>query len=160
VTGGVGAARVAVVGAGGLGGPALYALAAAGVGELVVWDDDVVDLSNLQRQVQFTTADVGRAKVTAVADELVRRGYPRTRVVTRRARFDAGAAAELCAGATVVIDGSDNFATKFAVNDACVGAGVPFAIGAVLRYAGQVLGVVPGRSGCYRCLFEAPPRGR
>lgn len=147
----------AVIGAGGLGGPILYALAAAGAGRLTVVDDDVVELSNLQRQIQFTTADLGRAKVDAMADELARRGYPRDRVRTVRARFTADTAADALAGATVAIDGSDNLATKFAVNDAACAGGVPVVIGGVLRYTGQALAAVPGATGCYRCLFEAPP---
>jgi adenylyltransferase/sulfurtransferase len=155
-----GEARFVVIGAGGLGGPILYALAAAGAGELCFFDDDVVDLSNLQRQVQFTTADIGRTKAEAMAAELVRRGTPRTRIVGSDERFTAARAGELVGlqpARTVVIDGSDNFATKFAVNDACVAADLPFVIAGVLRAAGQVLSVRSGRDGCYRCLFEAAP---
>jgi molybdopterin-synthase adenylyltransferase len=149
--------RFGLVGAGGLGGPVAYALAAAGAARLAVCDDDVVELSNLQRQVQFSTADLGRPKVEALADELCRRGYPRTRVDQLAARFSAATAAALIDRADVVIDGSDNLATKFAVNDAAAAAGRPFVIAGVLRYTGQVLAVRPGRTGCYRCLFEAPP---
>ena len=149
--------RFVIIGAGGLGGPIAYALAARDARRITVYDDDRVELSNLQRQVQFTTADLGVAKAAALATELVRRGYPRDRVHGVDRRFTPEAAAELIADADVVIDGSDNFPTKFAINDACVAAGVPFVIGGVLRYSGQVLAVVPGRSGCYRCVFEAPP---
>ncbi|RMH38878.1 MAG: HesA/MoeB/ThiF family protein [Deltaproteobacteria bacterium] len=146
-----------LIGAGGLGGPIAYALAAAGDCTLTIVDDDVVDLSNLQRQIQFATADVGAPKVDALARELARRGVAAGRVRPVRARFDASTAAELLARADVVVDGSDNFATKFAVNDACAAAGLPFAIGGVLRYTGQVLAAAPPESGCYRCVFEAPP---
>jgi molybdopterin-synthase adenylyltransferase len=148
--------RFVVIGAGGLGGPVLYALAAAG-GELVFVDDDRVALSNLQRQIQFTTADVGRPKVEVMADELVRRGVARQRITARQERLTAANAARVFAGAQVVVDGSDNLPTKFAINDAAMTAGVPFVIAGVLRYTGQVLSVVPGRSGCYRCFFEGPP---
>ena len=149
--------RIVVIGAGGLGGPIAYALAGAGVESIVIVDDDVVELSNLQRQVQFTTADIGRRKADALAAELVRRGAAADRIEAVHARFDAGTAASLLRGASVVVDGSDNFATKFAVNDACVAAGVPFVVASVLRYTGQIVAVVPGATGCYRCLFEAPP---
>ncbi len=149
--------RFTLIGAGGLGGPIAYALAAAGADGLTLIDDDEVDLSNLQRQVQFTTPDVGRPKVDALADELVRRGYPRERIRAIAARFTLDGAPALLHDPAVVIDGSDNFPTKFAVNDASVAAGVPFVIGGVLRYSGQVLGGVPGETGCYRCVFETPP---
>lgn len=150
-------ARFAIVGAGGLGGPIAYALAAAGARAIAIWDDDRVELSNLHRQVQFTTADIGRPKAEALASELVRRGYARDRVRGVPARVAADNTAALVDGADVVIDGSDNFATKFAVNDAACAARVPFVIAAAIRYQGQVLAARPGRSGCYRCLFEAPP---
>ncbi len=149
--------RFTIIGAGGLGGPIAYALAAAGAEGLTLIDDDEVDLSNLQRQVQFTTRDVGRPKVEALADELVRRGYPPERIHPIATRLTLDRAPALLSNAAVVIDGSDNFPTKFAVNDASVAAGIPFVIGGVLRYSGQVLGGVPGETGCYRCVFEAPP---
>lgn len=147
----------ALVGAGGLGGPIACALAAAGARRLLICDDDAVELSNLQRQIQFTTADVGVAKVEALTTELVRRGYPRERIEPHKTRVDADNLASIIAGADVVIDGSDNFATKFAVNDTCVALGKPCVIGGVLRYGGQVASIIPGQGGCYRCLFEAPP---
>lgn len=150
-------ARFAIIGAGGLGGPVAYALAAAGAEALTLCDPDRVELSNLQRQVQYTTADIGRLKVEALADELSRRGYPRERVRTVAGRLDADTAAELLDGAGAVVDGTDDLATKFATNDAACARGIPAVIGGVLRYAGQVLAFVPGRTGCYRCLFEDPP---
>jgi adenylyltransferase/sulfurtransferase len=151
--------RFALIGAGGLGGPLAYALAAADAGQILLCDYDLVELSNLQRQVQFTTADIGRRKVEALADELVRRGYPRARLRFAEEGFTAETADGIVRQADVVIDASDNFETKFRVNDCSVAAGVPCVISAVLRYGGQVLAVRPGRSGCYRCLFEAPPDG-
>ena len=149
--------RFALIGAGGLGGPIAYALAAAGAAELLICDDDIVDLSNLQRQIQFTTPDVGRAKVVVIAEELIRRGYPAPHIHSIRARFTAENAPALLARVDFVLDCSDNFATKFLVNDQAIAAGLPFVISGVLRYGGQVLAVQPGVSGCYRCLFEAPP---
>ncbi len=149
----------AIVGAGGLGGPLAYALAAAGAGELIVCDDDVVELSNLQRQVQFRTEDIGRPKVEALGEELERRGYPAARLDLFGDRFTADSAQRVLDRAAVLIDASDNFETKFAVNDLAVAHALPCVIAAVLRYGGQVLAVSPGETGCYRCLFEAPPDG-
>jgi adenylyltransferase/sulfurtransferase len=153
----IGAARFALIGCGGLGGPVACALAAAGAGELVLCDHDTVELSNLQRQIQFRTADVGRSKPDALADELARRGHPRRRTRLVPERFTREAAARVLAGASVAIDGSDDVATKFAVSDACVAFGVPFVIASVVRYNGQVLAAIPRETGCYRCLFEAAP---
>lgn len=157
-------ARVAIIGAGGLGGPVAYALAAAGA-HLTLCDHDTVELSNLQRQVQFATADIGRAKVEALAGELERRGHSRARLRLIADRFTADSADDILGGIDVVVDGSDDFATKFAVNDQAMARGLPFAIGSVLRYSGQILALHPGLAaaqatarGCYRCLFEEPPQ--
>lgn len=150
-------ARFAIIGAGGLGGPVAYALAAAGAESLTLCDPDRVELSNLQRQVQYSTADIGRLKVEALAGELLRRGYPRTRIRIVAARFDADTADQVLDGAGVVIDGTDDLVTKFATNDAACALGVGAVIGGVLRYSGQVLAFLPGENGCYRCLFETPP---
>jgi len=147
----------AIVGAGGLGGPVAYALGAAGAGRLLLCDHDRVELSNLQRQVQFTTADVGRLKVEALADELVRRGVPAARIEPVAARFSRESAGDLLAGIDVAVEGSDDPATKFALNDEAVARGLRLAIGGVERYRGHVLAAWPGQSGCYRCLFEDPP---
>ncbi|HUH01087.1 MAG TPA: ThiF family adenylyltransferase [Kofleriaceae bacterium] len=151
--------RFGIIGLGGLGGPVAYALAAAGAGRLLLCDHDLVELSNLQRQVQFSTADVGTPKVFALAEELVRRGYPRDRLDLVDERFENNGAASILAAVDVVIDGTDNFPTKFLINDRCVAAGRPFVIGAVLRYGGQVIAVRPPQTACYRCLFEGPPTG-
>jgi adenylyltransferase/sulfurtransferase len=148
----------ALVGAGGLGGPVAYALAAAGARRIVVCDDDRVELSNLQRQVQFTTADIGRRKVDALAGELVRRGYPAERIRPLAMRFTPATADEVLDGVDVLVEGSDDPATKFAANDEAMARTLPFAVGGVERYGGQVLAAMPGRSGCYRCLFEDPDR--
>ncbi|MEH3075208.1 MAG: ThiF family adenylyltransferase [Quadrisphaera sp.] len=153
------AARVGVVGAGGLGSPVLAYLAAAGVGELVVVDDDVVETSNLQRQVLHGAPDVGRPKVDSAADALARQA-PWTSVVRAPERLTAANAAELLAGCHLVIDGADNFATRYAVADACEQLGVPEVFGSLLQHDAQVAVFWPDHpSGApgYRDLFPAPP---
>jgi sulfur-carrier protein adenylyltransferase/sulfurtransferase len=150
------AARVLVVGAGGLGSPALLYLAAAGVGTIGVVDDDVVEDSNLQRQVLHGTADVGRPKVDSAADA-VERTNPLVRVVRHRERLTADSAARLVAGYDLVLDGSDNFATRYLVNDACVLAGTPWVWGAVLRFDGHVSTFWAEHGPTYRDLFPEPP---
>ncbi len=150
------AARVLVVGAGGLGSPALLYLAAAGVGTIGVLDDDVVDESNLHRQVVHGSADVGRAKVDSAADA-VARANPLVTVVRHRERLTEHNAAALVAGYDLVLDGADNFGTRYLVNDACVLAGVPWVWGAVLRFDGHVAVFWGGHGPTYRDLFPHPP---
>lgn len=146
-----------VVGAGGLGGPALLVLAAGGVGRLVVVEDDAVETSNLNRQPLFDEADVGVRKAAAAARRLGTL-FPSVEVEARDERFDADRAVALVAAADVVVDGSDNFATKFLANDAALRARKPLVHGGVLRTTAQLLTVAPdGLGGCLRCLFEAPP---
>jgi molybdopterin/thiamine biosynthesis adenylyltransferase len=146
-----------VVGAGGLGGPALLVLAASGVGRLVVVEDDAVETSNLNRQPLFGEADVGARKAAAAAARL-RSLFPAVQVDARDQRFDAANAVELAGSADVIVDGSDNFATKFLANDAALRAERPLVHAGVLRTTAQLLTVVPGGlGGCLRCLFEAPP---
>jgi molybdopterin/thiamine biosynthesis adenylyltransferase len=151
-----GGAGVLVIGAGGLGCPAAFALAAAGVRDISVVDDDVVDATNLHRQILHADADVGIHKVESLAHALERR-FPRARVTPLAVRFDATNAAALVAAHAVVVDGSDNFATKFVVNDACVLALRPLVHGAAVGTGGQLLTVPAGGLPCYRCLFEEPP---
>ncbi len=152
----LGAARVLVVGAGGLGSPAALYLAAAGVGTLGVVDPDRVELSNLQRQVLHATADVGRPK-TASAAERLRALNPEIRVEPHPVRLGAENALELLSGYDLVVDGSDNFATRYLVNDAALRLGVPWVYGAILRWEGQLsIFGAPGGP-CYRCLFRDPP---
>jgi adenylyltransferase/sulfurtransferase len=159
-------ARVLVVGAGGLGSPMLLYLAAAGVGTLGVIDDDVVDLSNLQRQVLHTTDRVGVPKVdSAVA--AIKAINPEINVVPYRERLNAGNVMGLIADYDVIADGTDNFSTRFLVNDACFFAKKTLVSGALLRFEGQLATFKPHQhrkdgSGypCYRCIFpEPPPRG-
>jgi molybdopterin/thiamine biosynthesis adenylyltransferase len=149
------AARVLVVGAGGLGAPAALYLAAAGVGDLIIIDPDDLERSNLQRQVIYTEADIGRPKAEAASDRLAALN-PHIFVAGYRGAFDADNADELVAGVDLVLDGTDDFAVRFAVNEACVRHGKPLVSGAMGRWTGQV-GVFAGQP-CYRCLVpEIPP---
>ncbi len=148
--------RALVVGAGGLGSPASLYLAASGLGTLILCDHDTVDLTNLQRQIALGTADLGRAKVAATAERLAALN-PLCRVIPQARRLDAAALAELLREVDVVLDCSDNFATRHAVNAACVAARVPLVSGAAIRFDGQVA-VFDARqpdSPCYECLFPA-----
>jgi molybdopterin-synthase adenylyltransferase len=148
-------AKVLVVGAGGLGSPALLYLASAGVGTIGVADGDVVDLSNLQRQVVHDTPGVGTPKTSSAAARL-RAINPDVTVIEHSFYLDASNIAEVIAGYDFIIEGCDNFATKFLVNDACVLAGKPYSHAGMLRFEGQTFTYVPGHR-CYRCLFRAPP---
>jgi molybdopterin-synthase adenylyltransferase len=147
-------ARVLIVGLGGLGSPAALYLAAAGVGTLVLADFDRVDLSNLQRQIIHGQEDIGRLKVESATDSLLSIN-PEIRVETVTARLEAETLAEHVAGVDLVLDGSDNFATRFAVNAACVAARRPLVSGAVIRLEGQlaVFRADLPEQPCYRCLF-------
>ncbi|MEQ9814482.1 MAG: molybdopterin-synthase adenylyltransferase MoeB, partial [Azospirillaceae bacterium] len=165
--GGAGQARllsskVLVVGAGGLGAPLVQYLAAAGVGYLQIVDDDSVDLSNLQRQVIHRTGDIGRPKVERAAEAALEIN-PGIVVEAHAWRLTPETADTLIAGVDVVADGSDNFDTRYLLNDACWRAGVPLVSAALLRFEGQmtVIDPRPGHRGpCYRCLFpERPPAG-
>jgi sulfur-carrier protein adenylyltransferase/sulfurtransferase len=149
-------ARVLVIGTGGLGCPALLYLAAAGVGRITIIDPDKVEISNLQRQVLFTEADTGMAKVEAAARRL-RALNPFVDVITHNDRFQRSNALNLLRDIDVVVDGSDNFATRYLVNDACVLANRPLVYGAIHGFEGQV-SVFNWRNGpTYRCLFPEPP---
>jgi molybdopterin/thiamine biosynthesis adenylyltransferase len=151
-------ADVLVIGAGGLGSPIIQYLAAAGVGRLGIADDDVVERSNLQRQIVHADADVGRPKAESAA-EFVADLNPDVTVDTHEIRVNAENVEDLIADYDFVVDGSDNFETRFLVNDACTLAGVPFSHGAIYRFEGQITSFTEGQP-CYRCLFpEAPPAG-
>ena len=146
-------AHVVLIGCGGIGSPALQYLAAAGIGRLTLIDSDVVEESNLQRQTIFANADVGRAKAEAAA-AWVARFDPALQVTAHTTRITAANAADLIAGADVVLDGCDNFATRLAVSDACVAARIPLTSAAVGRFQGQVAnfaGHLPDQP-CYRCF--------
>ncbi|MGH7586914.1 MAG: molybdopterin-synthase adenylyltransferase MoeB [Gemmatimonadales bacterium] len=149
-------ARVLVVGAGGLGSPAALYLAAAGVGTLGIADGDALELSNLQRQVLHDTAAVGRPKVDSAAERLAALN-PHVAIERIADRLDSTNALELVRKYDAIVDGSDNFPTRYLVNDACVLTGRPNAYGAILRFDGQASLFVPGEGPCYRCLFAEPP---
>jgi adenylyltransferase/sulfurtransferase len=152
------AATVAVVGAGGIGSPAIQYLAAAGIGRLILIDDDTVEPSNLQRQTIFTTADTGAPKVSAAADA-AQRINPHVAVTTHRVRIDAANAAALLAGTDVVLDGCDNFATRFCVADAAHALHIPLVSAAVGQFEGQ-LATYRGWEAdkpCYRCFVGDDP---
>src|SRR4249919_292642 len=154
------ASRMLLVGAGGLGSPAAFYLAAAGVGFLRLVDDDVVERSNLQRQILHGEAGIGRAK-TESAIAALEALNPRTKLEGVRARVSAENVEQLLADVDIVIDGSDNFPTRYLLNDACVQLGKPLVYGAVHRFEGQASVFDAGRrrglAPCYRCLFPEPP---
>jgi molybdopterin/thiamine biosynthesis adenylyltransferase len=147
------AARVAVIGLGGIGSPALQYLAASGIGRLALVDDDVVDISNLQRQTIFTTRDIGHGKAVS-ARRWLANFDDALQVDVSDARITTDNAASLIAGCDLVLDGTDNFATRLAVSDACVANGIPLLSAAVGRFQGQVgafAGHLPDQA-CYRCF--------
>ena len=150
------AARVLIVGAGGLGSPAALYLTAAGVGTLGLVDWDVVDRSNLQRQILHGTAMVGRAKLESARERLTDIN-PHVQLEMVTARLTSANALDVLRGWDVVLDGSDNFPTRYLINDACVLLGVPNVYGAVLRFEGQVSVFDARRGPCYRCLYRDPP---
>ncbi|MGD8238460.1 MAG: HesA/MoeB/ThiF family protein [Armatimonadota bacterium] len=150
-------ASALVVGAGGLGSPALFYLAAGGVGRIGIIDSDVVELSNLQRQILHGTSDVGSSKALS-AQATVTELNPDCQIDVFDRRLDAGNARELMRGYDVVLDGSDNFPTRFLVADCCRFEDVPLVSAAVLRFEGQLMTVLPGAGNpCYRCFFPEPP---
>ncbi len=150
------AGSVLLIGAGGLGCPAALYLAAAGVGRIGLVDDDVVDASNLQRQILFTTHDLGRSKVEVARERLLALN-PDVRVEVFATRLDSKNALELFADYDVIVDGTDNFPTRYLTNDACVLLGKPNVYGSIFRFEGQA-SVFDARSGpCYRCLYPEPP---
>ena len=148
--------KVLIIGAGGLGSPIALYLAAAGVGTIGIADADVVDLSNLQRQVIHQTKDVGIAKVLS-AKEKMQAINPEVQVNTYQEWISAGNITEIIKGYDFIIDGTDNFAAKFLINDACVLEGKPYSHGGILQFDGQTMTVLPGQSACYRCIFPTPP---
>src|SRR5438067_7812445 len=151
------AARVLCIGAGGLGSPAALYLAAAGVGTIGVVDLDDVDLSNLQRQILHGTKDIGRGKLESTRDRL-RDINPEIDIELHKCRFSSENASQLVAQCDVVVDGSDNFATRYLSNDVCVFAQKPNVYGSVFRFEGQTTVFAPHLGGpCYRCLFPEPP---
>lgn len=150
------AAKVLVVGAGGLGSPVGYYLAAAGIGTLAIVDNDVVELSNLQRQIAHNTKKLGLPKVES-AKETFEALNPDSKILPIRARITRDNIEGLLRDYDIVVDCSDNFATRFLINDACVLMNKRLVSGAILRFEGQLTTIVPGQGHCYRCLFEEMP---
>ena len=148
--------KVLIIGASGLGAPAALYLAAAGVGTIGIADADEVDLSNLQRQVIHTTADIGKAKVKS-AKETMEAINPDVKVNTYRKFIKADNIREIIREYDFVIDGTDNFPAKFLINDACVMEKKPFCHAGIIRFKGQLMTYVPGEGPCYRCVFQSPP---
>ena len=148
--------KVLIIGAGGLGSPVGLYLAAAGVGEIGIVDSDIVDLSNLQRQILHFTKDVGLSKVESASNKM-RDLNPDVKIETYHEYARADNIRDLIRGYDFVVDGTDNFAAKFLINDASVMEGKPYSHGGILRFDGQTMTVVPGQSACYRCVFSKPP---
>lgn len=150
------AAKVLIIGAGGLGAPAAMYLAAAGIGTIGIADSDKVELSNLQRQIIHGTNDVGKAKVQS-AKETMNALNPDVKVITYETRITSENIADIIKNYDFIIDGTDNFPARFLINDACVLGRKPFCHAGILRFEGQLMTYVPDKGPCYRCIFEAPP---
>lgn len=148
---------VLLAGAGGLGSPAAYYLAAAGVGRIGIVDGDQVDVSNLQRQILHGTPDVGRPKVQSGRDKLIHMD-PNLKIEAYHQRLTGENATALISQYDLVLDCTDNFSTRFILNDACLRLGKPFVYGGVLAYAGQVMIIMPGQGPCFRCLYRNDPQ--
>jgi molybdopterin/thiamine biosynthesis adenylyltransferase len=152
------AGKVLIIGAGGLGAPAAMYLAAAGIGTIGIADADKVDLSNLQRQIIHSTADVGKRKVVS-AKETMNAMNPDVNVVTYHEWINSTNITDIIKDQDYdfIIDGTDNFPIKFLINDACVMLGKPFSHAGIIRFQGQLMTYVPGKGPCYRCVFKTPP---
>ena len=149
--------KVLVIGAGGLGSPAIMYLAAAGIGTIGIADVDKVDLTNLQRQIIHTSGDLGRDKVVS-AKETINKLNPDVNVVTYNTYVNSKNILELIKDYDFIIDATDNFSAKFLINDACVMAKKPFSHAGVVGLKGQAMTYVPDKGPCYRCIFDAPPK--
>ena len=149
-------AKVLLLGAGGLGCPAAYYLAAAGVGTIGIIDNDIVDRSNLQRQILHTEERVGWAKVDS-AKAALEQLNPEINIVTYNTRLDSTNVLDIFSGYDIVVDGGDNFPTRYLVNDACVHLNIPNVTGSVFRFEGQLSVIKPYEGPCYRCLYPEPP---
>ncbi len=148
--------KVLIIGAGGLGSPVALYLAAAGVGTIGIADADTVDLSNLQRQVIHTTSDIGIPKVISAKQKMLAIN-PDIKVITYQTFVNKDNIMDMIKEYDFIIDGSDNFATKFLINDACVLMKKPFSHGGILKFMGQSMTILPGKSACYACVFDSPP---
>ena len=148
--------KVLLVGAGGLGSPIAVYLAAAGVGTLGIIDDDVVDLSNLQRQILHGTSDIGIPK-TQSAEATITEMNPDVKVIPINERINSENAFQILEQYDLIVDGCDNFPTRYLINDACVMLGKPIVHGSIFQFDGQVTVLYPGKGPCYRCVFPEPP---
>jgi adenylyltransferase/sulfurtransferase len=149
-------AKVLVVGAGGLGSPCAYYLTAAGIGKIGIVDADKAELNNLQRQILHSTKDIGKVKVIS-AKEKLNALNPGVEIIAHQQRLTSENALEIIKNYDLVVDGSDNFPTRYLMNDACVFLKKPLIHAGVFRYEGQVMTIIPGKGPCYRCLFPEPP---
>jgi molybdopterin/thiamine biosynthesis adenylyltransferase len=149
-------ARVLIIGIGGLGSPAALYLAAAGIGTLGLVDPDRVELSNLQRQIVHSTPDLTKPKVESAKAKISDLNSD-VEIVVYPVRIEQDNAAEIFAGYDFIVDGSDNFSTKFVINDIAVSMGIAFSHAGIVRLQGQTMTVLPRKSACYRCVFEEPP---
>ena len=149
-------AKVLIIGAGGLGAPVALYLAAAGIGMIGILDHDRVEISNLQRQIVHFTKDINVSKVISAKEKMLAIN-PGITVRTYQELLRADNIRDIVRSYDFIVDGSDNFPTKFLVNDACIMENIPFSHGGILRFTGQTMTVIPGRSACYRCLFRHPP---
>jgi molybdopterin-synthase adenylyltransferase len=149
-------ARVLIIGIGGLGSPAALYLAAAGIGTLGLVDPDRVELSNLQRQIVHSTPDLTKPKVESAKAKISELNSD-VETVVYPVRIEQDNAAEIFAGYDFIVDGSDNFSTKFVINDIAVSMGIAFSHAGIVRLQGQTITVLPRKSACYRCVFEEPP---
>ena len=152
----IASAKVIIIGAGGLGCPVGFYLTAAGVGTIALVDNDDVEMSNLQRQIAHSVHSIGMPKVES-AKKTFSALNPDVTIVPLRTRLTKDNIIGVISEYDIVVDGSDNFPTRYLVNDACVMAGKPLVSGAILRFEGQVTTIIPGQGHCYRCLFEVPP---
>ncbi len=150
------AAKVLIVGAGGLGSPVALYLASAGVGKIGIIDSDKVELNNLQRQIIHSSKDVGRAKVESAKERLSEINQD-VEVVPYNIRLTSDNILDIMKEYDIVVDGSDNFPTRYLVNDACILSNKPLSHGGIFKFDGQVMTIVPGEGACYRCLFPEPP---
>jgi len=149
-------ARVLIIGAGGLGSPAALYLASAGIGTLGIVDSDKVELNNLQRQIVHSVNTVGKPKVDSAKDRL-NAINPDVKVIPYNIRLTSANIMDIIKGYDMVVDGSDNFPTRYLVNDACVFSNKPLSHGGIFRFDGQAITILPHKSACYRCLFSEPP---
>lgn len=150
------AGKVLVIGAGGLGSPASLYLAAAGVGRIGLVDSDAVELNNLQRQILHSTKNVGRPKVESGKERMLEVN-PDVEVIAIKKRLTSENILDIVKDYDIILDGSDNFPTRYLVNDACVLLRKPLSHGGIFRYDGQAMTIIPGKGPCYRCLFTEPP---